>query len=150
VSYPKDSVPPNVLWEIKGDTLQLRSSKEYNTLNVSIHNKQTLKLEVNDAHILMHDIAIDTLQILASRARMNGFRNTSIKMLYANLSNSNFNAYNGTFNVVNAELDKSNLTIQRKVQSITGNAMNHSDARFKKTNKINMTFDDNSTLRFYP
>lgn len=150
VRYPKDSIPPTILWEIKGDTLILKSSKEYKQLTLNITDRQTLTLQIKDAQVWMTDLAVDTLKIKAHVSRIDGFKNCTINMLYANLTDSRFKAYNGNFNIVNVKLDKSNFTLNRKVKNITGNAINHSDARFKNTNKINMSFDDNSKLRFYP
>ncbi len=151
VFYLKDSVPPQIQWQISGDTLILKKSEQYDDLTIKIPKGSAIKLISNNTRIWIENIKTDSLLLEALDSQIYGFNNSEVNVLNVTLKNSKLEASQGAFNHIITELNNGKFSIYNaQLKTITGNALNNSKLRFKKTNKVTLNLDDSSTLAFYP
>ncbi len=147
VYYHKDSVCPDILWEKIGDTLLIKKSDQYSQLKIVVNSTVSLHVESQGGKVSFNKLKIDSLFLNGTKATFNGFDNSEVDYVYANLMKSRVQSYSGQFNNAEMNLTSSNIYISKPMISIRGKAAEKSEFRIRKVHKIDLEMDESSNLR---
>ncbi|MFC0878064.1 hypothetical protein ACE01N_15815 [Saccharicrinis sp. FJH2] len=151
VMVRKDTNDVKINYHLAHDTLFIKKSDAYINLTVNITNPHVVNLISNKSHVWINDMKSDTLNYEGSgNSELSGFRNTEIHVVNAMLSESRFYAYNGSFDQINLDADRSNVNVRCMMSEITGQIKDNSEVRFNNAEILNMKKDKSSRFYCYP
>lgn len=149
VTYPKDSLKPEIVWRMDGDTLCLDASDKYHNLKLKFSNRALLQAKVSKASIYFSDLQVDTLLLHGKEAKFNGFNKTNLKFLELHLSSSRMHNYNGNVEAATVDMLDSHVVLNKTVDRVKGKLRSKSSIQVRKVKRINLDLDESSKLRSY-
>ena len=143
----KDSVS-EINYSLLNDTLYILPTKGVDYVTIHIGDVSKLTIVNNSARILANGVITDTLNYIGTgNSEINGFSNSTIGFVSADISGSRLYAYQGSIDELNLNAEKSSVNIRSKMSLAKVQLSDNSDVRLGNVGKIDLEKDDSS--KFY-
>ncbi|MFB6317262.1 hypothetical protein [Saccharicrinis sp. FJH54] len=151
VMVKPDTIIAKLNYNCENDTLYISHSDLNNNLTIHIKEPSTVNVISNRSRIWITNLNADTLNYKGlNGSEINGFNDTKIQVVNAALSESRFHAYNGSFDQMRLDADRSNVNVRCMMSEITGQIKDNSEVRFNNADILNMKKDKSSRFYCYP
>ena len=139
-------------FSVSNDTLFVHPTNNTNSASIHLKHRSSLNLVSNNAKVFINGFNTDTLNYLAmAKSEISGFNNNSnITVVNATLTESKFNAYQGSIDQLNLKSVKSSTNIRSKMSAVSANMKDNSDVRLGNCDKIDLEKDESSKFYCYP